>query len=132
MKNNLFVRQDFTSHSGVQLNWKIECDALTKEELDALAQMVSHNIHYKKAYGVPRGGLLFAEYLNKYADCESTQYLIVDDVLTTGASMIEMREKLNPSGDLELQNNLIGVVIFARMNPSPWIRPIFTLGGYFR
>lgn len=74
---------------------------------------------YGKVIGVPRGGLRLAAALLPY---ERLGYplLIVDDVLTTGISMQEMRDRF----PLE---EAIGVVIFARGQCPDWIRPIFTV-----
>jgi len=35
---NLFQFGDFSLHSGSKSKWKIECDALTDEDVEALAQ----------------------------------------------------------------------------------------------
>ena len=55
----LFKVQEFTSHAGKQLPFKIECDAFDEEDWDSIAQMI---LCYEKepfchAEGIPRGGL---------------------------------------------------------------------------
>ena len=31
---NLFLKEDFISHAGLPLTWKVECDALTKKDYE--------------------------------------------------------------------------------------------------
>ena len=33
---NLFIREDFISHAGLPLTWKVECDALSEGDYEAL------------------------------------------------------------------------------------------------
>lgn len=113
----LFNKGTFTLHSGLISNWKIDCDALVKEDYEALAVMALEILpHFGEVEGVPRGGLEFAKVMSKYIT--QGPRLIVDDVLTTGDSM----EKLMKSG------TDIGLVIFARGLCPPWIRAIWKLG----
>ena len=37
---HLFQEVEFVGHSGDNLNWKIECDALDKEEWQCIARMI--------------------------------------------------------------------------------------------
>ena len=37
---NLFVQEDFVGHSGDELHWKIECDALEIDDWKCLATMI--------------------------------------------------------------------------------------------
>ena len=37
---DLFQSVNFKSHSGLNLTWKIECDALDKEEWQCIARMI--------------------------------------------------------------------------------------------
>jgi orotate phosphoribosyltransferase len=111
---DLFVSKEFISHSNIPLTWKIECDVLTDADLKTLAKVVSERFRFGSVVGVPRGGLRFAAALAQYAT-GSGRRLIVDDVLTTGRSMNEMRQ--NESD--------IGLVIFARGTCPPWVIPIF-------
>ena len=56
---------------------------------------------------------------------ENSNILIVDDVLTTGKSMIERRQQLI---DHKIKKELIkGVVLFSRGKCPKWVTPIFTL-----
>lgn len=66
--------------------------------------------------------------LEKYENKQSHNLLIVDDVLTTGTSMIEAKNKeLNNYNEKHIQ----GVVIFARGEIPNWVSPIFTLESKF-
>lgn len=113
---SLFQRKNFISHSGVPLTWKIECDALTDEDWETLALIISERCSFKSVEGVPTGGLKLAAALQKYCSNKGYPLLIVDDVLTTGKSMWEHR------GD----RDAVGYVVFARTNRVPsWIAAIW-------
>ena len=110
---NLFERKTFNSHSGLPLQWKVECDALTDKDLSTLAFLVSLKFQFGTVIGVPTGGLRFAAALQPY--CTSGPRLVVDDVLTTGNSIMEYKEF----------DDDIGVVIFSRGICPDWVTPIF-------
>lgn len=82
----LFVQQEFISAAGLPLTWKIECDALTAEDWRTIAFVCAKQIPtFGSVIGVPRGGLIFACEMKRYAT--NGLPLIVDDVWTTGKSM---------------------------------------------
>ncbi len=111
------VRRSFTTHSGGSADFKIECGALTAEEIETFALLVSKKFSFRQADGIPRGGFPIANALQKYCDKLAGARLIVDDVLTTGASMENARRNY---GD-------IGVVLFARGPCPDWVWPVFQL-----
>src|SRR3989344_3316474 len=115
----LFENKSFVSHVGLVLPFKIDCDALSDEDIETLACIVARKFTFNRVYGIPRGGVRLAHALEKYVSPEGP-LLIVDDVLTTGKSMEEAKKKY---GD----ENTIGVVIFARGACPPWIQAIFML-----
>ncbi len=89
----LFRAAPFTSHGGEELTWKIECDGLTEGDWEAMAliYMESRPPAFGDVWGVPRGGLPLARALRRYVT--TGPRLIVDDVLTTGGSILgAMRE----------------------------------------
>lgn len=103
---SLFIKKNFISHAGLALDWKIECDNLTDEDLETLAYVAGKMFCFQNVVGIPRGGLRFAEKLRPY--CRPLPHLptvVVDDVLTTGISMKEMLAKYP---------NSFGLVIFNR------------------
>ncbi len=117
---SLFQRGAFTLHSGETSSWKIECDALTSEDWDTLATiaMERFTLPFGKVIGIPTGGMAFARALEPYQRASMT-ILIVDDVLTSGQSMLRELEK-EPTG--------IGLVAFAR-GPLPFrVAAVFRLG----
>lgn len=115
---NLFQNGEFSLHSGEVSNFKIECDALTPADLETFAKLISEKFDWSIVIGVPKGGVALADKLAKYNNSESTNVLIVDDVLTTGNSMEEY--------NLQHQD-CIGIVIFARGPCPAWITPIFQM-----
>ena len=124
---NLFVPGSFVSHSGLMLPFKIDCDALTDEDLDTLAHHVGTQLwlRFSEVHGVPSGGLRFADALQKYAlpvsNGQLRRVLLVDDVLTTSRSMEEFLTLWNAAP------LVFGVVIFARAPCPAWVRPIFNM-----
>jgi len=129
---SLFQEGEFTGHSGGQLKWKIECDALEIDDWKCLATMI---LDYEKrpfqaAIGIPRGGVMLGSFLNHYSSANPKDpYLICDDVLTTGGSMIEFRDKYFSKSDS------FGWVIWSRIpvedrytDPkNDWISALFTM-----
>lgn len=117
---NLFQLGEFISHAGNQLQWKIECDALTDDDWECLAEMISERTRFGSVYGIPRGGVKLAEALEKYITPKHPIRLIVDDVYTTGKSMKEV-----------MKENDLGFVIFARnkipFDPQYYVRALFTM-----
>lgn len=119
---NLFELVTFTSHSSLKLHWKIECDALSTEDIETFAVIIRNNFSpFSGAYGVPDGGTRIANAVRKYAT-DQGPFLIIDDVLTTGNSMIEAKSQFQ-----DKKNGCLGIVLFARNKPPDWITPIFQL-----
>lgn len=117
----MFVDNTFISHSGLELKWKIECDHLTDEDLETLAKLIADKFKFRCVVSIPSGGDRFSLKLIKYTTLNlSDPILIVDDVLTTGKSM-------NKYKSFYRNENVIGVVIFARRKCPRWVFPIFTL-----
>jgi hypothetical protein len=121
---NIFQQVDFKSHAGLDLSWKIECDGVSKKEWKCLAEMI---LDYEKrpfqsAIGIPRGGVMLGSFLNQYSTQKlDDPYLIVDDVLTTGGSMVDFRKE-HFSG-----KETFGWVVFARGFPPQWCRSLFQM-----
>lgn len=127
MKNNIFIKKDFIAHSGMTLQWKIDCDALSDDDIETCAWLIAQKIKFRKVIGIPSGGIRLEKALVKYMS-NSAEYpvLIVDDVLTTGESMgkwLDALKKTYPAREI------IGAVIFARSIPQPWITPLFQCYG---
>lgn len=119
---SLFVKKDFQMHSGGVGYFKIEADALSDEDIETLALIISRKGKFSRVVGVPRGGIRLAVALHKYVSSEGPT-LIVDDILTTGTSMEEAKAKVGDPG-------AIGVVIFARNRCPSWIRAIFEMNFF--
>lgn len=118
---HLFTLGNFTLHSGAESRWKIDCDALMDDDIKTLAGMIQLMTGmFSEVEGIPRGGLRLAEALKPYRTLQG-KYLLVDDVLTTGESMISRRDNF-----LDAENT-IGAVIFARGQCPHWIKPLFQM-----
>ena len=118
-RETLFIKKDWVMHSGGTAHNKIECDALTDEDIDCLAFIIAQKGKFCDIHGIPNGGVRLANSLRKFVDKEGVR-LIVDDVLTTGSSMEEAKQKLGWS-------DAVGVVLFARGQCADWIRPVFQM-----
>jgi hypothetical protein len=125
---NIFQQVDFKSHAGLDLSWKIECDGVSKKEWKCLAGMI---LDYEKrpfqsAIGIPRGGVMLGSYLNEYSTQNPDDpYLIVDDVLTTGGSMVDFRTQY--FRNRETKSGSFGWVVFARGFPPQWCKALFQM-----
>ncbi len=122
----LFTLGFFTLHSGEHSPYKIDCDFLTDADIETLAYMLKRRLPvFSSVVGVPRGGLRLAAAMEKYARPVGAPRLIVDDVYTTGNSLIAQRMLMSDSVAAE---NAIGAVIFARKPVTlPWVTALFTL-----
>lgn len=128
----LFQSGRFTLRSGRESLWKIECDAFTKEDWETLALMASQILPpFRKAYGVPRGGIVFAECLGKYATKnQNDPILIAEDVVTTGGSVERYLDQLRTHGDEDRTafDKVIGVAVYGRGEKWPdWVEVICPL-----
>ena len=122
---DLFQKINFTSHSGLDLTWKIEMDALSREDWEGITQMILElSPPFREAVGIPRGGVKLGKLLNLHGTGKREHPIcIVDDVLTTGGSMIEFKRKRqwrNPT-------KYIGWGVFARSRPPDWVRVLFQM-----
>ena len=122
---DLFQSVDFKSHSGLDLTWKIEMDALSHKEWECIAKMIMElSPPFKEAVGIPRGGNILGKLLNQHGTGKREHPIcIVDDVLTTGGSMIEFKRKRqwrNPT-------KYIGWVVFSRSRPPDWVNALFQM-----
>jgi len=115
---NMDYNTIYRLHSGQESFFKIDCDALSDEDIRALALLIADRVAFSEVVGVPRGGLRLAEALECFAiPMNEPVLLIVDDVLTTGGSMEAWRAG----------RDAIGFVIFARGDCPSWVKALFTL-----
>lgn len=127
---NLFQQGAFQLHSGDVTSFKIDCDALTDEDIEAIASVIVKLVPpFGYVAGIPTGGTRLAFALKQYA-LEGLEFprLIVDDVLTTGSSMELERQRYDRLRDLRTPPS-IGAVIFARGYCPEWIWPLFTMNA---
>ena len=124
---HLFIEEDFIGHSGGELHWKKEMDALENAEWKCIAKMIMEyeTRPFQAAIGIPRGGLTLSSYLNEHSTQNPEDpYLIVDDVLTTGGSMNYFVEQYFRNRE---PNEYFGWVVFARKKPAAWIKALFQM-----
>lgn len=130
--NNLFnfMPSGIVLHSGQTSHFKIDCDALSNLDIRALAWIIKEMVGpFNRVHGVPSGGVRLELELKKYITGkklgDKPRVLLVDDVLTTGRSMVSFQWKATgyPDG-----YEIIGAVIFARGKCPDWVTPVFQMG----
>ena len=123
--DKLFQSVDFKSHSGLELKWKIECDAISDPEWFTISQMIMEiSVPFKEAIGIPRGGTKLGNLLNQYGTGKREDpVLLVDDVLTTGESMKQFKTKRS----WRYPSDYIGWVVFARNKCPDWVTALFQM-----
>jgi hypothetical protein len=123
---HLFQSIDFKSHSGLDLSWKIEMDALSDPEWFTIKKMIMElTPPFKEAVGIPTGGSKLGDLLNEHGTGkEEDPICIVDDVLTTGESMeyflTQYQRNRRPF-------TVIGWVVFARGQCPGWVTSLFQM-----
>jgi orotate phosphoribosyltransferase len=119
---NLFQNGNFNLASGGTSKWKIECDALTKDDWKTLAMMAVDLLpNFSHVVGVPNGGIPFADALWPYRTANADRLLLAEDVVTTGGSITKIRDQVR------LHESIIGVCVFARGICPRWIMPLFQM-----
>ncbi len=125
---SLFQLGDFTLRSGQKSKWKIECDGLTGDDWSALAQMAVEILPpFGGVAGVPRGGWPFAAALALRATPGCKTFLVAEDVITTGGSILRYLEANPPPKDQ--WEHVLGVCVFARgpVSTPDWVTPLFSM-----
>ena len=123
---DLFQSVNFKSHSGLNLTWKIEMDALSEQDWFTIKKMIMEiTPPFREAVGIPRGGVKLGDLLNEHATGkEGDPICIDDDVLTTGGSMeyflTQYQRNRRPFP-------AIGWVVFARTQCPPWVKALFQM-----
>ena len=123
---HLFQSVDFKSHSGLDLSWKIEMDALSDSEWFTIKKMImEYSPPFREVVGIPEGGVKLGNLLNEHATGdEKDPICIVDDVLTTGESMEYFLSQYQRNRRPFMA---IGWVVFAR-GPCPhWVSALFQM-----
>jgi hypothetical protein len=128
-KTDLFQQSNFKSHAGLDLTWKIECDAISDAEWECFARMISEieTRQFSKVVGIPRGGVKLQNALSNYVSGNADDpILIVDDVWTTGTSFREFTEIQTIKDDIE-QKGWFGWCIFARTMTDSKVTALFQM-----
>jgi len=122
---SLFQQGRFVLHSKKDSIFKIDCDALSDSDLDALAAIIVPVLPtFSKTVPIPTGGNRFAAALDKYATPAGHPCtIIVDDVYTSGASIQDAAASLDVSNGGCWPPH--AVVIFARGTVPSWVTAIF-------
>ena len=123
--NDLFKSIEFKSHSGLDLNWKIEMDVLSDPEWFTISKMIMEiSPPFRKAVGIPRGGVKLGHLLQAHATGDKKDPIcIVDDVLTTGESMNDFKRQ----NQWRTPTQYIGWVVFARTRCPVWVTALFQM-----
>jgi hypothetical protein len=134
-RKHLFSRGDFQLHSGARSDYKVDCDALSNEDIDTVAYLLNfwirrvHEWTFKTVIGIPSGGTRLEKAFEAYCTPEdpTAGILLVDDVGTTWKSMEE--ERLNILRRTNFTTSVHGAVIFARTKPPIWIASLLRMPG---
>ena len=123
---DLFQSINFRSHSGLDLTWKIEMDALNDLEWQTIARMIREcSSPYREAIGIPRGCVKLGDILNEFATGDPAHPIcIVDDVLTTGRSFEYFLDQYFRNRQ---PTPYMGWVVFARNQPPKWVKALFQM-----
>ena len=129
MTKNIFRLGKEVSHPREELEWKIECGVLTERDYETIVHIIVEEwkLQFKKVVFLGENGDQFAAAVLPFIQVNNDNYpiLIVDDVLTTGKSMVKAMLDVKQCYECEV----IGVVIFALGECPKWIRPIFSFSG---
>lgn len=90
---SLFKYGVFKGAGGISLDFKINCDYLSTQDWNCIARVaVEQRLipNFGKVIGVPRGGIALATAFEPYLHPNSNVTLVVDDVWTTGTSMLRV------------------------------------------
>lgn len=109
--DHIFQTGNFKLSSGETSSFKIDCDHLSDEDIETFARMIGETLQFKSVEGIPSGGLRLAQALEKYVYPYANSHLIVDDVLTTGKSMIKAFQAAYGRGE----ETVSGIVLFNRI-----------------
>lgn len=102
---SLLMHGEFKSHSGILLPWKFEVELATDD--DCLAFTRALNIPHMYATGIYSGGTYILHHSEDITHFHTTKCIvttfgcdtiIVDDVVTTGQSILEAKQQLEPQG----------------------------------
>lgn len=138
---SIFKNQRVHKADGRVLPFVIDCDDMTDAELGIFAKMIIDRypdfadvIHPNSHYGsvAPRLAKAICE-LRPAIPYEQAKYvLVVDDVVTTGASMEKCKQDHEASKPLAASPwGYVGVSIFSHGHSIPqWIHPIFAIGDF--
>lgn len=119
----LFRWGTFKSAAGLDLDFKIECDALTEEDWDCIARACLPSLpKFKAVVPVPRGGIPLARAFEPHITPDAQVTLIVDDVWTTGRSFMKIAETIDYwAGCIAFARHHVpaGVLAFMRLDTLP-------------
>jgi hypothetical protein len=118
---HLFKLTADLTDSGLQLECKVDCNAVSHDDLTSLAYITHRRLNLPwgaigRVIGMPPGGLRFAAHLYPYLPAPGSGpiTLIVDDIATT-SKFEEFRMNHNIP-------NAIGLVLFARGPLPSWVQ----------
>lgn len=132
---SLFQWGNFKLHSGGESWWRIDCDDLTDSEIALFAKLIRercgmfHEVTCPPSHpgsAAPRLVNALYEYKSDFSGKTPLSWLVVDDVLTSGASMEEARKQAWLRGNPYMK--IWGAVLFARGEyDNTWITPVFCM-----
>lgn len=117
----LFNYGHFKLHSGQVSDFIIDCGGLTADDFEAVALKLRPRLKpFGEVLAIPNGGLGLGMAFRQLRTMGAPGILIVDDVYTTGDSIIKAASQY-PTPLVE------AAVIFARSIPFSWVHPLFLM-----
>jgi len=121
----LFQIGSFELANAGHSSFKINADVLTTDDWNALAHLALQIVpSFGSVVPVPTGGIPFADALRPFAT--EGPVLVVDDVLTTGISILRAAAPYRLEGKIVTESCIL-LVAFSRVPQLSWVHSIFTL-----
>lgn len=116
----------FVSRAGLNLPFKFEADAISPASWENLAKAAAPRLPpFGPAVGVPRGGLILAQCMRKYADPDCGTVLLCEDIWTTGGSWVKTATAYVGKDNVYDAARVIGLVLLARGRTPPNVYAMF-------
>lgn len=127
--NLFYIGESNEFTQSITYDLKMNLDALCDDDIKALAKYIIKKHKFKDVFAVSPKVKRLAVAILEYATEDVEDYMLLDDVLKTGDTLIY--EKVRLSQQLQIgDGQFFGVVIFSKMpidDIPDWIDPLFRM-----